>query len=336
MDNRTSSVSGRPAWGVPQPQPPLPSGLPIVDYGYDGGYRLATDSVYLYTYDANGNQIQKVRNEDGAAWSYAYDAEDRLVNAVLADASGTVFVAATYTYDLAGRRTSKEVNGAVTRYEYDGLALVAEYDGHGNRTARWFYPPGAIDSPAAMERGGRLFLYVYDERGSVAAITDEAGNELQRYEYDAFGRVTLSQGQVANPFLFTGREYDPETGLYFYRARVYDPDTGRFLQQDPVFSLNLYPYAGNDPVNNSDPLGLEVEVIGPYTYVSSSVRTVLGIDMPTRMTSVWSIRGTEGEDGYAVHEWLSSFCSEAGLTGEECHCAISWPWTVAPGRTEET
>ncbi|MEK7281247.1 MAG: RHS repeat-associated core domain-containing protein, partial [Chloroflexota bacterium] len=90
----------------------------------------------------------------------------------------------------------------------------------------------------------------------------------ERYAYDVYGtpRITdaggtvLSQSALGNRFLFTGREYDQETGLYHYRARAYDPKLGRFLQRDPVgyvAGLNLYTYVGNSPMNWLDPLGLE-------------------------------------------------------------------------------
>jgi RHS repeat-associated protein len=62
---------------------------------------------------------------------------------------------------------------------------------------------------------------------------------------------------VANPFTFTGREYDAETQTYYFRTRYYDPFSGRFLGEDPLFSLNPYPYAQNNPVSYRDPSGAQ-------------------------------------------------------------------------------
>jgi len=80
------------------------------------------------------------------------------------------------------------------------------------------------------------------------------------YRYDSFGRIISQTGTLDQPFTFTGREYDPETGLYYYRARYYDPKAGRFISKDPIGfgggDLNLFRYVGNDPANFTDPSGL--------------------------------------------------------------------------------
>jgi len=88
------------------------------------------------------------------------------------------------------------------------------------------------------------------------------------FKYDPFGRgtykssssATASTGSLTNSFRYTGREFDSETGLYYYRARYYDPNVGRFLSEDPLSwngdGINFYPYVANNPQNYNDPWGL--------------------------------------------------------------------------------
>jgi len=95
--------------------------------------------------------------------------------------------------------------------------------------------------------------------GSVTEITDSAGTVVKTYEYKTFGTLSTETGTIENPYTFTGREYDSETGLYYYRARYYDSTLGRFMQKDPIGiagGLNQYAYVGNNPVNYVDPWGL--------------------------------------------------------------------------------
>jgi RHS repeat-associated protein len=90
---------------------------------------------------------------------------------------------------------------------------------------------------------------------------------VERYSYDAFGKPTIRDANgtirttsaVRNRFMFTGREYDTETGNYYYRARYYKPAIGRFLQTDPIGisgGLNIYTYCGNNPIMWIDMYGL--------------------------------------------------------------------------------
>ena len=104
------------------------------------------------------------------------------------------------------------------------------------------------------------YYYHADGLGSITGLSDATGTMVQTYSYDAFGNVTVfGSGNVAQPFAFTGREYDAETSMYFYRARYYDPQAGRFVTKDPIGfaggDVNLSTYVQNDPINSVDPNG---------------------------------------------------------------------------------
>jgi RHS repeat-associated protein len=111
------------------------------------------------------------------------------------------------------------------------------------------------------------YYYLKDHLGSVIGITDESGNLVESYTYDAWGNVTvydasgteISESAIGNRYTFQGREISWATGLYYFRARWYDATTGRFLSKDPIGisgGLNQYVFVGNNPVNFIDPTGL--------------------------------------------------------------------------------
>ncbi len=143
---------------------------------------------------------------------------------------------------------------------YDGENILLEYDGTNTLLARYSHGERR-DKPFSVERGGQSFFYQADHEGSVTQVTDAAGFVVNSYEYDAYGRIESSIEGIANPFTYTGREQDPESGLYYYRARYYDPEIGRFLNEDPLGftagDANLYRYVFNNPVNLTDPDGMQ-------------------------------------------------------------------------------
>ncbi len=179
-----------------------------------------------------------------------------------------------------------------TKYCYDGDQVIAEFNESDIIQRRFFYGPG-IDEPICMYAGtlGQYYYYHYDGLGSVVALTDSDGAVVETYSYDAFGGPTIrnsagmviSESSVGNPYMFTGRRLDDETGLYYYRARYYNPSIGRFISRDPILvpiidfrghfwmleilmsrphALTPYTYCINNPINLLDPEGLKPQTPG--------------------------------------------------------------------------
>ncbi|MHC4540939.1 MAG: RHS repeat-associated core domain-containing protein [Planctomycetota bacterium] len=91
------------------------------------------------------------------------------------------------------------------------------------------------------------------------ALSDGDGDTVQTYEYSVYGEVAVEDANHTNPYMFAGRRFDIEIGLYYNRARYYNPYTGRFLQTDPIGygdGLNWYRYCRNNPLNGTDPSGM--------------------------------------------------------------------------------
>jgi RHS repeat-associated protein len=110
-----------------------------------------------------------------------------------------------------------------------------------------------------MLRGSTTDYYEADGLGSVTSLSNAAGAIASNYTYDSFGNLVATSGSIVNNFRYTAREFDTETGLYFYRARYFDPAAGRFLSEDPLgfdAGNNFYAYVGNDPTTAVDPSGM--------------------------------------------------------------------------------
>src|SRR4029434_9831652 len=145
---------------------------------------------------------------------------------------------------------------ATTRYLYDNEDILLELNGANAIVARYTHGPG-IDEPLIMEKNVQSFYYHADGLGSITEITTQSGTLVQRYAYSSFGKIESQLDlSFVQPYTFTGRELDAETGLYHYRARYYDHAIGRFLETDPIDisgGLNLYMYSSNTPINRIDP-----------------------------------------------------------------------------------
>ena len=146
------------------------------------------------------------------------------------------------------------------------------------------YGTGGVGALIACRKhsNGKDHVYFYDGHGNVTQIMNQSGNIVAHYEYDAFGNLTKNVDQDGsgfnneNPFRFSTKFFNDETGHYYYGYRYYDPRDGRWLNRDPIGEhggANLYAFVGNDGVNWLDYLGLKkpktikVEKCQAYLYI---------------------------------------------------------------------
>jgi len=229
------------------------SSLGMSSYTNNASNELTGTSNASYTYDYNGNTTSKT--DSTGTTSYSWDYENRLTSVTLPNSGGTV----TFKYDPFGRRIEKISPTTTSIFVYEGDNLVQTVNSTGGLVGRYTETTN-IDEPLAMQRGGTTDYYEQDGLGSVTSLTATNGSIVQNYTYDSFGNTTASTGSLRNYFQYTGREFDTETNLYYYRARYYDPTTGRFFREDPLKGVSdgvdFYSYVHNSPISLIDPLGL--------------------------------------------------------------------------------
>ncbi|PTY01261.1 hypothetical protein DB346_13675 [Verrucomicrobia bacterium LW23] len=268
--NRTTSATG----------PLLPTPPPATPYTTGPGNRLLSDGQHTYTYDNEGNTILRRHTLTEATTAYTYDHRNRLTELTDKDAAGTPTQTVAFTYDLFDRRIAKTVTSdatgntpATTTFTYRGHNIWRENDPSGTPT--WYLTTNAVDSWQARQRptdaptNPGLAWYLKDRLGSITDIATADGSALLNHtEYTQFGEVrSHTNPTAADRLTFTGREFDTETGLHYYRARYYDARIGKFTSEDPIgfaaWDYNISRYVGNGPASGTDPFGLSNAGLAP-------------------------------------------------------------------------
>ncbi|MDR6624320.1 RHS repeat-associated core domain-containing protein [Caulobacter segnis] len=212
-------------------------------YGANGLNQMTSAGATSISYDGRGNLLS-----DGVT-TWVYDAENRLRG----NTAG-----ASHLYDPLGRLYQTTTgSGTVTRYLYDDVDIIGEYNSSNGLLRRYVHGPEE-DEPLAryVGSGTSAEWLLADYQGSIIATTNNVGVVTVKDVYDEYG---APGGGNDGLFQYTGQIFLADLSLYHYKARAYSPFYGRFLQVDPTGyddGLSWYAYVGNDPINKYDPNGL--------------------------------------------------------------------------------
>ena len=223
----------------------------------------APEQKYGYRYDYSGRRYAK----DVYAWNStdaAYETQPSKTTLYYYDGWNLVYEArySGITYETDGDPKAATFDGE-TAY-YWGLDWSTTLDGAGG--------VGGLVAIATRQAGATAatFRYPgYDGNGNLVTLLDATGNVTASYEYGPYGEALRADGADAalNPFRFSTKYHDAETGLYYYGHRYYSSDYGRFLSQDPIGEsggINLYAFVNNNPFNLWDYLGLYEDRVSLY------------------------------------------------------------------------
>ncbi len=233
------------------------------NYSYGASSELLSKQVQggattTYSYDGNGNQTGSTGGP-----SFTYNAKDQATTL----GSGT---SATYS----GTTQNERVKVNNTSYVYGTLGLTSQQTSSGT-TAYVRCSCGLLND--ARTPDGKKYYYLFDGLGSIVAMTDGTGKEVNAYDYDPYGNMvnSVEQSGLNNPWKFAGGFLDSSTGLYKYGIRYDDPTIGRWTQRTPVggslqetTKANPYVYADDDPVNAVDPSGADSSACIPAVFVA--------------------------------------------------------------------
>ena len=247
------------------------------------GHVFVAETPVAFTYDDDGNLLSDGR------FTYAWDAENRLISVTTrTDLPAAVpRIRLTHAYDHQSRRLAtarEEWNGSawqsagMNRYVYDGWNVVAET--RAASPANTNYYVWGLDLSGSLQGAGGIggllavrkrledgtglvcnFAYACDANGNVVQEIMRAGGSIYaRYEYDPFGNTVVATGEDAedNPFRFSTKWFDNDTGLGYWGYRWYSPGLGRWMSRDPLGAQGdiTQSYVSNNPISLHDATGL--------------------------------------------------------------------------------
>ena len=254
------------------------------NYAYDLGGNILSKTEYDYADGQTSNPVTVSYTYGDAAWRdllTAYNGEaityDGIGNPTSYRGWGMSWqggrqlasmqkdgTALSFSYNDAGLRTEKTVNGSTRRYIWNSAQLMADV---GANDAFYFHYSSSgelIGYTYKTAEAETECILVKNQQGDVERVISTDGTILASYTYDAWGNVLTSEGTLAatNPIRYRGYYFDTETSLYYLQSRYYDPAVGRFVNEDSLLNgkagtigFNLFSYCGNNPLKHVDPSG---------------------------------------------------------------------------------
>lgn len=200
-----------------------------------------------HTYDNAGEETAD------SSRTYKYDAENRVIEIDYTGGSNKT----TITYDGLGRRVQLAFyNGstATTRFAWCGSQLCEERDGSDTILKR-YYPEGEYTVSGTVK-----LVYMPDQLGSARDVVNVSGPSVVYSEdFTPYGAAASTSG-TATDFGYAGLFADPNSSLLYSASRFLDPASGRWIHRDPIAEnggIDLFSYAGGNPVSNTDESGLK-------------------------------------------------------------------------------
>jgi RHS repeat-associated protein len=220
---------------------------------YDAASQLEEAGTTKYVFDKLGQRTE-AKPASGPVTKYGYDQAGNLISVNRAEEGEVKKIEDTYAYDGNGLRSSQTISGTKAAFAWDpsGELPLLLTDG----TNSYIYGPDGL--PIAQINGSEAITYLHhDQLGSTRLLTNSSGEAKGTYTYGPYGAVSGQTGSATTPLGFNGQYTNSSTGLIYLRARTYDPVTAQFLSVDPLLAETgePYVYAGDNPVNRSDPSG---------------------------------------------------------------------------------
>jgi RHS repeat-associated protein len=303
------------------------------------GGLLVPASSQVLTYDADGNLFSD------SIWTYQWDAENRLISMTMttnvASIVATNRLKLQFAYDYMGRRIQKIVSTwgstnfvaqSTNRFVYDGWNLLAIINPQSSILQSFMWgkdlsgtmtDAGGVGGLLMASISGTNCFAAYDGNGNITALINASDKSLAaRYEYSPYGELLRTTGLLAhqNPFRFSTKYCDDESGLVCYSYRYYSPTFGRWISRDPseeTDSIALYSFIRNGCINqiDIDGRGVYPTVVGANTassiyYIASTMKTA--IESNLKLTALNPISRVLSSAAYAELFAVSAIADAAG------------------------